>query len=161
RVAEMLQLADLLGRKPSQLSGGQRQRVAIGRALVRETGVYLFDEPLSNLDAKLRSELRRELKLLHHRLGATMVYVTHDQVEALTLADRIAVMRLGQIQQIGTPAEVYHRPANVFVAGFLGSPGMSFLSGKLGVSSSPERVRFEADGADFALDLDGYAFAQP
>ena len=156
RTAQMLQLGDLLRRKPSQLSGGQRQRVAIGRALVREVGVYLLDEPLSNLDAKLRSELRRELKLLHHHLGATMVYVTHDQVEAMTLASRIAVMRQGQIQQIGTPYDVYHRPANLFVAGFLGSPGMNFVSGSLVVAE--ERVRFE--GADLALDLDGYPFGQ-
>jgi len=156
RTAEMLQLGDLLRRKPSQLSGGQRQRVAIGRALVREVGVYLLDEPLSNLDAKLRSELRRELKLLHHALGATMVYVTHDQVEAMTLASRIAVMRQGQIQQIGTPFDVYHRPANLFVGGFLGSPGMNFVPGSLSVADA--RVRFE--GAGLSLDLQGYPFAR-
>ncbi|PWF46097.1 ABC transporter ATP-binding protein [Massilia glaciei] len=132
RVAEMLQLGPLLQRKPAQLSGGQRQRVAIGRALVREAGVFLFDEPLSNLDAKLRAELRRELKLLHQKLGSTMVYVTHDQVEALTLATRIVVMRGGVIQQIGAPAEVYERPANIFVAGFLGAPAMNFVAGTLG-----------------------------
>jgi len=134
RAAEMLQLQPLLHRKPSQLSGGQRQRVAIGRALVREAGVFLFDEPLSNLDAKLRAELRRELKLLHKNLGSTMVYVTHDQVEAMTLATRIVVMRNGKIQQIGAPAEVYEKPENLFVAGFLGSPGMNILSGRLSVS---------------------------
>jgi multiple sugar transport system ATP-binding protein len=122
RASKMLQLDALLARKPAQLSGGQRQRVAIGRALVREAQVFLFDEPLSNLDAKLRTELRRELKALHRDLGATMVYVTHDQVEAMTLATRVAVMRGGRIQQIGTPGEVYARPANMFVAGFLGSP---------------------------------------
>lgn len=136
RAAEMLQLQPLLHRKPSQLSGGQRQRVAIGRALVREAGVFLFDEPLSNLDAKLRAELRRELKLLHKNLGSTMVYVTHDQVEAMTLATRIVVMRNGKIQQIGAPAEVYEKPQNLFVAGFLGSPSMNILSGTLGVSSN-------------------------
>jgi multiple sugar transport system ATP-binding protein len=131
RAAEMLQLEPLLGRKPAQLSGGQRQRVAIGRALVREAGVLLFDEPLSNLDAKLRAELRRELKLLHQALGSTMIYVTHDQVEAMTLATRIVVMRGGRIEQVGAPAEVYARPANLFVAGFLGAPAMNFIRGQL------------------------------
>ena len=127
RAAEMLHLEPLLQRKPAQLSGGQRQRVAIGRALVREAGVFLFDEPLSNLDAKLRAELRRELKLLHQTLRSTMIYVTHDQVEAMTLATRIVVMRAGKVQQIGTPSHVYDRPANLFVAGFLGSPSRNFL----------------------------------
>jgi multiple sugar transport system ATP-binding protein len=131
RAADMLQLTALLKRKPGQLSGGQRQRVAIGRALVREAGVFLFDEPLSNLDAKLRAELRRELKLLHRSLGSTMIYVTHDQAEAMTLATRIAVMHAGQVQQVGTPAEVYARPANLFVAGFLGAPAMNFIHGEL------------------------------
>ena len=129
RASKMLQLDTLLSRKPAQLSGGQRQRVAIGRALVREAQVFLFDEPLSNLDAKLRTELRRELKALHRDLGATMIYVTHDQVEAMTLATRVAVMRGGRIQQIGTPGEVYARPANMFVAGFLGSPSINFIDG--------------------------------
>jgi multiple sugar transport system ATP-binding protein len=131
QAAAMLQLDALLDRKPSQLSGGQRQRVAIGRALVRQAQVFLFDEPLSNLDAKLRAELRRELKLLHQRLGSTMIYVTHDQVEAMTLASRIVVMQGGQVQQIGTPLEVYERPANRFVAGFLGAPAMAFVDGRL------------------------------
>jgi multiple sugar transport system ATP-binding protein len=131
RAAAMLHLEELLGRKPGQLSGGQRQRVAIGRALVREAGVFLFDEPLSNLDAKLRAELRRELKLLHQSLKSTMIYVTHDQVEAMTLASRIVVMRAGEVQQIGTPTEVYERPANMFVAGFLGAPAMNFIPGAL------------------------------
>ncbi|WP_345814930.1 ABC transporter ATP-binding protein [Paraburkholderia sp. PREW-6R] len=131
RASDMLQLGPLLKRKPSQLSGGQRQRVAIGRAIVREADVFLFDEPLSNLDAKLRTELRRELKQLHQRLGATMIYVTHDQVEAMTLATRMAVMRGGVIQQFGTPAEVYARPDNLFVATFLGSPAMNLLKGTL------------------------------
>ncbi|PTT78925.1 ABC transporter ATP-binding protein [Pelomonas sp. HMWF004] len=152
RAAEMLQLTALLDRKPAQLSGGQRQRVAIGRALVREAGVFLFDEPLSNLDAKLRAELRRELKLLHQTLGNTMVYVTHDQVEAMTLASRIVVMKSGVIQQIGTPAEVYETPANLFVAGFLGAPAINLvpatvgadgvsLQGELALSLAPGRVR--------------------
>ncbi|MFN3860287.1 MAG: ABC transporter ATP-binding protein [Roseateles sp.] len=132
KAADMLQLNALLDRKPAQLSGGQRQRVAIGRALVREAGVFLFDEPLSNLDAKLRAELRRELKLLHQTLGNTMVYVTHDQVEAMTLATRIVVMKSGVIQQIGTPAEVYERPANLFVAGFLGAPAINLVPATVG-----------------------------
>ncbi|MBL0730517.1 ABC transporter ATP-binding protein [Piscinibacter sp. HJYY11] len=131
RAAGMLQLTPLLKRKPAQLSGGQRQRVAIGRALVREAKVFLFDEPLSNLDAKLRTELRRELKQLHRDLGSTMIYVTHDQVEAMTLASRVAVMRDGRIQQIDTPARVYAEPQTMFVAGFLGSPSMNFLHGEL------------------------------
>jgi len=141
RAAAMLQLDALLRRKPAQLSGGQRQRVAIGRALVREAQVFLFDEPLSNLDAKLRAELRRELKLLHQTLGSTMIYVTHDQVEAMTLASRIVVMQGGEIQQIGTPLDVYERPANRFVAGFLGAPAMAFVDGTLDAQG-----RFEDDG---------------
>jgi len=146
RAAGMLQLDALLSRKPAQLSGGQRQRVAIGRALVREAGVFLFDEPLSNLDAKLRAELRRELKLLHARLGSTMIYVTHDQVEAMTLASRIVVMQGGEVQQIGTPAEVYERPANRFVAGFLGAPAMNFIEGEIDVHN-----RFAAGALALAL----------
>src|SRR3954466_2443199 len=135
RVAQagaMLQIDHLLDRRPDQLSGGQRQRVAIGRALVRDAAVFLFGEPLSNLDAQLRNELRVEIKRLHHRLGkATMIYVTHDQIEALTLADRIVVMKDQKIQQLGSPAEIYHRPANLFVAGFVGSPRMNFVDGRL------------------------------
>ena len=150
-VARLLQLDALLKRKPSQLSGGQRQRVAIGRALVRDAAVYLLDEPLSNLDAQLRAELRRELKLLHRRLGATFVYVTHDQVEALTLASRIVVMQGGRVQQVGTPAEVYERPANRFVAGFLGAPGMNFVDGRLRAEGGS--VRFV--GGPFDLPLNG------
>ncbi|MFN3993855.1 MAG: ABC transporter ATP-binding protein [Tabrizicola flagellatus] len=130
RAAEILQIQPLLDRKPAALSGGQRQRVAIGRALVRDVDVFLFDEPLSNLDAKLRSELRVEIKRLHNQLGNTMVYVTHDQIEALTLADRIAVMKGGVIQQLAAPLEIYNRPANLFVAGFIGSPSMNFLKGR-------------------------------
>ncbi len=154
RASEMLQLGPLLKRRPSQLSGGQRQRVAIGRAIVREADVFLFDEPLSNLDAKLRTELRRELKQLHKRLGATMIYVTHDQVEAMTLATRMAVMRGGVIQQIGTPAEVYARPNNLFVATFLGSPGMNLLHGAL--QRDGDTVRFR--NAHMDIDVSGYAF---
>ncbi|MGP9805399.1 ABC transporter ATP-binding protein [Paracoccus sp. NSM] len=129
--ARTLQLGPLLKRKPSALSGGQRQRVAIGRALVRDVDVFLFDEPLSNLDAKLRAELRVELKRLHASLRNTMIYVTHDQIEAMTLADRIAIMRGGQIQQLATPDDIYRRPANLYVAGFIGSPPMNLLEGRL------------------------------
>ncbi len=131
RTAEILQIEPLLDRKPSQLSGGQRQRVAIGRALVRDVDVFLFDEPLSNLDAKLRSELRVEIKRLHQRLANTMIYVTHDQIEAMTLADRIAVMKGGLIQQFDAPQAIYNRPVNRFVAGFIGSPGMNFIEGEV------------------------------
>jgi multiple sugar transport system ATP-binding protein len=155
QVAQMLKITELLDRKPSELSGGQRQRVAIGRAFVREVGVYLFDEPLSNLDAQLRLELRVEIKRLHQRLKATMIYVTHDQIEALTLADRIAVIKDRIIQQLGTPREIYQRPANRFVASFVGSPGMNFVAGAL---------RFETGGAvftasDFKFPLQGYEFS--
>ncbi|SMH56123.1 ABC transporter ATP-binding protein [Mesorhizobium australicum] len=131
RAAEILQIEPLLQRKPAALSGGQRQRVAIGRALVRDVDVFLFDEPLSNLDAKLRAELRVEIKRLHQQLANTMIYVTHDQIEAMTLADRIAVMRGGLIQQFASPKEIYNRPVNRFVAGFIGSPGMNFLEGEV------------------------------
>jgi len=127
RVAELLQITHLLQRKPAQLSGGQRQRVAIGRALVREPVLFLFDEPLSNLDAKLRVEMRTEIKRLHQRLGTTIVYVTHDQIEAMTMATHIAVMKDGIIQQFGTPADIYQRPANTFVATFMGSPAMNLI----------------------------------
>jgi multiple sugar transport system ATP-binding protein len=127
RVAEMLQIDHLLDRKPSQLSGGQRQRVAMGRALARRPKLYLFDEPLSNLDAKLRVEMRHQIKRLHQQLNTTIVYVTHDQIEAMTLADRIAVMKDGELQQLGTPKEIYNRPNNMFVAGFMGSPSMNFI----------------------------------
>src|SRR4029453_9223556 len=132
RTAEILQIEPLLQRKPSQLSGGQRQRVAIGRALVRDVDVFLFDEPLSNLAAKLRSELRVEIKRLHQRLANTMIYVTHDQIEAMTLADRIAVMYGGEIQQLDTPQAIYNRPVNRFVAGFIGSPPPHLLHGGFG-----------------------------
>ena len=125
--ARILQMEHLLDRKPSQLSGGQRQRVAIGRSIVRKPKVFLFDEPLSNLDAALRVDMRMEIGKLHHDLDATMIYVTHDQVEAMTLADKIVVLRAGEVMQVGSPLELYHNPANQFVAGFLGSPKMNFL----------------------------------
>jgi multiple sugar transport system ATP-binding protein len=134
QAAQSLQLEPLLQRKPKELSGGQRQRVAIGRAIVREPKVFLFDEPLSNLDASLRTQMRAELAALHRRLGATIVYVTHDQVEAMTLGDRIAVFNAGNIEQVGAPMDLYERPANVFVAGFLGSPQMNFLPAAVGAS---------------------------
>ncbi|WP_297497491.1 ABC transporter ATP-binding protein [Thermococcus sp.] len=130
-VAEMLGLTELLHRKPRELSGGQRQRVALGRAIVRRPRVFLMDEPLSNLDAKLRVKMRAELKRLQRQLGVTTIYVTHDQVEAMTMGDRVAVINAGQLQQVGTPEEVYDRPANTFVAGFIGSPPMNFLEGTL------------------------------
>ena len=129
--AEILGLTDQLNKKPRQLSGGQRQRVAMGRAIVRKPKVFLFDEPLSNLDAKLRGATRREILLLHKRLGATMLYVTHDQTEALTLADRIVCMSMGYVQQVGTPLELYDTPANVFVASFIGLPPMNFFEGRV------------------------------
>ena len=129
RVAEMLELTPLLRRRPAQLSGGQRQRVAMGRALVREPVAFLLDEPLSNLDAKLRTQMRTEIAAIHRRLGITTIYVTHDQVEAMTLGDRIVVMRDGRLQQVGTPAQVYENPSNLFVAGFLGTPTMNRIVG--------------------------------
>ena len=151
--AAILQLGDYLERLPKALSGGQRQRVAIGRAIVRNPQVFLFDEPLSNLDAALRTKMRVELATLHRRLGATMVYVTHDQVEAMTLADKIVVLNKGRIEQVGAPLELYHRPATRFVAGFIGSPQMNFMEGAyaqaLGahcVGVRPEHLRLEADG---------------
>ena len=133
--AEILGLVDLLDRRPSQLSGGQRQRVAIGRAMVRNPAVFLFDEPLSNLDAQLRAQMRLEIKKLHQTLGTTVVYVTHDQVEAMTLADRIVVMRDGRIEQIGAPTELYRRPVSMFVARFIGSPSMNMIPGAVAEGS--------------------------
>src|SRR5262245_1842928 len=153
RTSEILQIEPLLDRKPSQLSGGQRQRVAIGRALVRDVDVFLFDEPLSNLDAKLRSELRVEIKRLHQRLANTMIYVTHDQIEAMTLADRIAVMKGGVIQQLDSPQAIYNRPVNRFVAGFIGSPGMNFIEGELERGPNPA-----FKWAELAVPLERYAF---
>ena len=152
--ARILQLGDYLDRKPAQLSGGQRQRVAIGRAIVKQPKVFLFDEPLSNLDAKLRVQMRVELESLHGQLGATMIYVTHDQVEAMTMADKIVVLNGGRIEQVGTPMDLYHRPAGEFVAGFIGAPAMNFLdvetagggvshAGKVlgGIAAEPGTVR--------------------
>jgi multiple sugar transport system ATP-binding protein len=150
RAAKILQIEPLLDRKPSELSGGQRQRVAIGRALVRDVDVFLFDEPLSNLDAKLRADLRVEIKRLHQRLKNTMVYVTHDQVEALTLADRIAIMKDGEIQQLSTPADIYHKPCNLFVAQFIGSPSMNLLEGHIVGDSFVYQ--------DYRVNLMGYEF---
>ena len=152
RASEILQIEPLLDRKPAALSGGQRQRVAIGRALVRDVDVFLFDEPLSNLDAKLRSELRVEIKRLHQQLENTMIYVTHDQIEALTLADRIAVMRGGYIQQLADPKTIYNKPANLFVAGFIGSPAMTMLKGR--IVDTPEGRGFATDGV--TVPLAGY-----
>ena len=152
RAAEILQIQPLLKRKPAELSGGQRQRVAIGRALVRDVDVFLFDEPLSNLDAKLRAELRVELKRLHQSLKNTMIYVTHDQIEALTLADRIAIMKNGVIQQLDDPSTIYYAPKNLFVAGFIGSPSMNFLKGRL--ADAEGGIVFEANGT--RIPLDGY-----
>jgi multiple sugar transport system ATP-binding protein len=146
RAAEILQMDQLLDRKPRQLSGGQRQRAAIGRAIVREPDVFLFDEPLSNLDAALRGQMRVELARLHAQLGTTMIYVTHDQVEAMTLANKIVVLNGGRIEQIGKPLDLYRRPANVFVAGFLGSPKMNFLDGKVGAASGGATTVTLGDG---------------
>jgi multiple sugar transport system ATP-binding protein len=156
RAAEILQIQPLLKRKPAELSGGQRQRVAIGRALVRDVDVFLFDEPLSNLDAKLRSELRVEIKRLHNSLKNTMIYVTHDQIEALTLADRIAIMKNGVIMQLDDPATIYNQPRNLFVAGFIGSPSMNFLHGEL--VEKDGKTAFVTSGVTFSLD--GYAAAE-
>jgi sn-glycerol 3-phosphate transport system ATP-binding protein len=144
RAAEILELGPLLARRPRELSGGQRQRVAMGRAIVREPAVFLFDEPLSNLDAKLRVQMRLEIQKLHRRLGTTSLYVTHDQVEAMTLAQRMIVMHAGRAEQIGTPMEVYENPASVFVAGFIGSPAMNFLPGK---ADTGGRITLDGGGA--------------
>ncbi|ACY47269.1 ABC transporter ATP-binding protein [Rhodothermus marinus] len=148
--ARVLELEHLLDRRPHQLSGGQRQRVAVGRAIVREPRVFLFDEPLSNLDARLRVEMRAELARLHRELGRTMLYVTHDQVEAMTLGQRIVVLNQGRVQQIGTPLEVYHRPANRFVAGFIGSPPMNFIEGRL---EHLDGLRFVGEGGRVQIPL--------
>jgi multiple sugar transport system ATP-binding protein len=156
KAAALLQIKPLLQRRPAELSGGQRQRVAIGRALVRDVDVFLFDEPLSNLDAKLRTELRVEIKKLHMQLGSTMIYVTHDQIEALTLADRVAVMNGGVIQQLASPKELYQRPVNRFVAGFVGSPAMNFIGGRLETSDGAPAI-VGSDGV--RIGLAGYPFA--
>ncbi len=156
-VAKLLQIEQLLKRRPSQLSGGQRQRVAMGRALVRKPDVFLFDEPLSNLDAKLRVDMRTEIKKLHQDLGATMIYVTHDQIEAMTLSTRIAVMHQGYLQQVGTPREIYDSPANLFVAGFMGSPSMNLLDARL-VEAGGETV---AEVTDANGDRSKLKLSQP
>ena len=145
KAAEILNLTPYLDRFPRQLSGGQRQRVAMGRTIVREPSLFLFDEPLSNLDAKLRAQMRTEIKSLHQKLKRTIVYVTHDQIEAMTLADRIVVINGGRIEQIGTPLQLYDRPANRFVGGFLGSPSMSFLPGVVEREGGSTRVRIAPD----------------
>ena len=150
KAAEMLQIAQYLDRLPKQLSGGQRQRVAIGRAIVRDPKVFLFDEPLSNLDAALRVATRLEIAKLHHSMGSTtMVYVTHDQVEAMTLADRICVLRDGLVEQVGTPLELYEKPANLFVAGFIGSPKMNFLTGKFAEKSRAHTIGVRSEHMEF------------
>lgn len=153
QVAKLLQIDHLLERKPGQLSGGQRQRVAIGRALAREPAIYLFDEPLSNLDAKLRVDMRTELKKLHQRLKTTIVYVTHDQIEAMTLADRIAVMKDGIVQQFGSPQELYDNPANRFVAGFIGSPSMNFIDANVLTYNNTLCVALDNQGQALHLPL--------
>ncbi|SDW95295.1 ABC transporter ATP-binding protein [Roseicitreum antarcticum] len=147
-VAALLSMTELLDRKPAQLSGGQRQRVAIGRAMVRDPAVFLFDEPLSNLDAQLRTQMRLEIKKLHQRVRNTIVFVTHDQVEAMTMADRIVIMKDGHIQQVGTPAEVFHQPRNIFVAQFIGAPSMNLLD----ATYADGQIR--AAGASVALPLE-------
>jgi multiple sugar transport system ATP-binding protein len=157
RAAEILGLVPLLARYPRQLSGGQRQRVAMGRAIVRDPQVFLFDEPLSNLDAKLRVAMRAEIKELHQRLKTTTVYVTHDQIEAMTMADKIVVMHDGIVEQIGKPLELYDRPDNLFVASFIGSPAMNFLRGEIGGDGAPA---FQGKGG-ISLALNGAAGAAP
>jgi multiple sugar transport system ATP-binding protein len=149
--AQVLGIEPLLVKRPRQMSGGERQRVALGRALVRKPQVFLFDEPLSNLDAKLRVQMRREIARLHRQLGTTMVYVTHDQVEAMTLGDRIVVMNRGQVQQVDTPAALYQRPRNTFVASFIGTPPMNLIEGEIGAGESP---RFRASEGQFELTLE-------
>ncbi|MCH4565347.1 MULTISPECIES: ABC transporter ATP-binding protein [Halomonas] len=150
--AKLLHLEELLERKPAELSGGQRQRVAIGRAIVRNPGVFLFDEPLSNLDASLRNRMRVELAELHYRLDATMIYVTHDQVEAMTLADRIVVMNAGQIEQVGSPMALYQRPETLFVAGFIGSPKMNLIEGRIAETYGANTIGIRPEHLDVSRD---------
>ena len=152
-VAETLQIGHLLNRKPSQLSGGQRQRVAMGRALVRKPQVFLFDEPLSNLDAKLRVDMRTEIKRLHQRMGTTIVYVTHDQIEAMTLASKIAVLKDGVLQQFGSPADIYNSPANLFVADFMGSPSMNLIPARIENSAAKLELHIEKNGDALKIPL--------
>lgn len=167
QAAEILNLTDYLTRFPRNLSGGQRQRVAMGRAIVRDPEVFLFDEPLSNLDAKLRVQMRAEIKDLHSRLGTTIVYVTHDQIEAMTMADRVVILKDGEVQQIGSPLDIYDLPVNAFVAGFIGSPAMNLISGKVSHNGSttvlltqdtmdlplPDAIGKEQDGRDVLLGI--------
>ncbi|MFK7901521.1 MAG: ABC transporter ATP-binding protein [Nitratireductor sp.] len=153
-VAQQLQIEALLKRKPGQLSGGQRQRVAMGRALVRDPKLFLFDEPLSNLDAKLRVEMRTEIKALHQRIGASMVYVTHDQIEAMTLATKIVVMKGGIIQQMGTPSEIYNHPANLFVADFMGSPAMNLIPARASKNGKGTHIKIEREGDEPIVLID-------
>ncbi|GLQ55424.1 ABC transporter ATP-binding protein [Devosia nitrariae] len=158
RAAQVVQLSTRLQDKPAKLSGGQRQRVAIARAIVRKPGIFLMDEPLSNLDAALRMEMRSELTQLHRRLGSTMVYVTHDQLEAMTMADRIVVLNGGKVEQVGAPMELYHNPANLFVAGFIGSPPMNFIAGVAGSIAGEAMLRVEAPGfGEVTVPYDGSA----
>jgi multiple sugar transport system ATP-binding protein len=160
-VAKTLQIEHLLARRPSQLSGGQRQRVAMGRALVRRPSVFLFDEPLSNLDAKLRVDMRVEIKRLHQTTGTTIVYVTHDQIEAMTLATKIAVLKNGELQQVGSPSEIYNRPANTFVADFMGSPAMNLLEGTVTQAGGPPRIALaRRDGPQIMLPVPASADAE-
>jgi len=157
--AKLLQIDHLLDRKPAQLSGGQRQRVAIGRALVKQVGLFLFDEPLSNLDAKLRTEMRMEIKKLHNQLQNTVVYVTHDQVEAMTMATKIAVMNKGVIQQVGTPDEIYDEPENIFVADFVGSPSMNMLDAVIQQANGSTTAIDQS--SDTSFDLSDYKWRKP
>jgi len=153
KVSRMLQIEPLLDRKPKQLSGGQRQRVAMGRALARDPSIFLFDEPLSNLDAKLRVEMRSEIKELHQRVGTTIVYVTHDQIEAMTLGDVIAVMKDGEIQQFGSPQEIYDNPRNQFIAGFMGSPSMNFIPCQIEQVDGSMQIMLESGGVQHQLAI--------
>jgi multiple sugar transport system ATP-binding protein len=159
RIARVLELEDQLERRPRQLSGGQRQRVAMGRAMIREPQAFLMDEPLSNLDAKLRTQMRAEISLLHKEIGVTTIYVTHDQVEAMTLGERVAVLRKGELQQVASPQELYNRPGNLFVAGFIGSPAMNFFEGRVEQSDGRLAVAF-GDGQRLAVDESEQALAR-
>lgn len=153
KVADMLQIGHLLDRRPGQLSGGQRQRVAMGRALVRDPQLFLFDEPLSNLDAKLRVEMRTEIKRLHQKLGTSIVYVTHDQIEAMTLATQIAVLKDGYLQQVGTPDDIYNRPRNLFVADFMGNPTMNLIPARIEAGGAGQQVVIKRGDNDIRLDI--------
>jgi multiple sugar transport system ATP-binding protein len=159
RVAQILQIEPLLERKPAQLSGGQRQRVAMGRAIARNPRLFLFDEPLSNLDAKLRVEMRTEIKQLHQRLRTTTVYVTHDQIEAMTLGDKIAVMQAGEVMQFGTPREIYDDPANLFVAGFMGSPSMNFIPARVQMVDAAPGIELQTGAGTHRVALSSAASA--